>query len=35
MEAKEDEGLLIPYGQYMCKKLKIDTLKIINQHFVI
>ena len=33
-EANE-EGLLIPYGRWMCIKLKIDTLKSINQHFII
>ena len=35
MEAKEEEDQLSLYGQQMCIKLKKDTLKSINQHFII
>ena len=35
MEAKEEESPLTLSGQEMCIKLKIDTLKSINQHSII
>ena len=35
MEVKEEEDLLALYGWWMCFKLNIDTLKSINQHFIV
>ena len=35
MEVKEGKDLLILFGQWMCIKLKIDTLRSINQHCII
>ena len=34
-EVKEENDLLILFGQWMCIKSKIGTFKSINQHFII
>ena len=34
MEAKEENYLLILFGQWMCIKSKIDMFKSINQHCI-
>ena len=33
MEVKEENDLLILFGQWMCIKSKIDTFKSISQHY--
>ena len=35
MEVKEGKDLLILFGQWVFIKSKTDTLKSINQHFII